>query len=1642
MPPVLIGRLYGFPAVGDFNEDGLDEPFGYVNNGDGTFSDSPLTGSIDAILSQYPGRSHRDNRAVDIDGDGHLDIVWNVYSDPAKANSFTLILYGDGNGNFDRHEERRDINGFGETILAADFNNDGWSDIYVPVYTHVQGSDSSYLLLNEGGTLGSNRAEEWGASLAYLDGVYRVEGAQAADINFDGRIDMFVGSHLFVNEGGRFSSTALNPFYFDEGSNLFDYDNDGDFDLVLRTGAVQQSSPKLYEWTGSGFEDRGFLGGGDFQGGVGIKVGDLDANGWQDVIFSSNAGLTVLFNREGVFERVDTPVLFSTADTFALFDHNKDGKLDLLAKNGPLYLLENDLAVGASIALTVRGANGELNQHGRSVLLTPAADPSIRMARSVESGSGYMGQDQYEMLIGLPIAGAYQVAIAFADNVLNFVAGAGQTIDAFADGRVTIDGSAQDDHMAGGSNDDLLRGLAGDDTIFGSLGNDTVDGGDGTDTLDFSNLAGPVIVDLSTGAVLIGAGVQTVAAVENVVGTAEADRFTGDGGLNRFTGGSGGDVYWIGADDIAIEQEDGGIDEVRTDLGSYELTDNIELIVGTSDAGQDLSGNSLANRFEGGLGGDIFRGGLGSDTYVVGAGDIVVEGEDEGTDTVLTDLGAYVLSENVEAIVGASDAGQDLTGNALGNDMQGGLGADTFRGGLGDDLYMVVDGDVVIENADEGIDEVRTGLAIYTLAENVERVKGMASSGQVLVGNAADNLLSGAAGSGADALHGEAGDDVYIVGVYDTAIERAGEGIDEVRTALTAYILPEHVERLTGTNSSPQKLTGNDSDNIIIAPPDFGFDRGGSLLTGRGGDDIYYIQSGQDRIVEAASGGHDTIRTSIHYRLVSNSNVERLEAAHPDSILQVNLAGDQDANVLVGNAGRNGLDGGAGNDTLYGLAGDDTLAAGGGIDHLFGGAGGDEYYVDTGDLVFEVAGEGNDTVRATVNYALLAGSEVEGLTTASSYATTAINLTGNEFAQTIYGNYGNNIINGGGGNDVMAGFGGHDEYYVDHAGDIVIEAAGEGIDTVRTSVSHALLAGSEIEALTTTAGHAATPINLTGNELGQTIYGNAGANVIDGGGGADFMAGFAGNDEYIVDNAADIVSETAGAGQDIVRAAVNYALRAGVHIEALKAADPTSVAAIRLTGNELAQALHGNAGGNVLNGGGGADLMAAFAGDDEYHVDHAGDIVLEAAGEGVDTVRTRISYALRSGSELEELRVADPAGTLAVNLSGNEFGQAIYGNAGINIINGGGGADLMSGGAGSDEYYADNAGDLIVEGAGGGTDTVRTSVSYALQAGSHVEALTTTGGYATTTVNLMGNEFAQTIYGNAGANIIDGGGGADFMAGFAGDDEYRVDHPADIVQEGAGGGSDTIRVAASYTLRAGSEIEVLTTIDRDATTVINLTGNELAQAIYGNAASNVINGAEGADFMAGLAGDDEYYVDHADDVAFEAVGEGADTVRTTVSFELGSGSEVEGLTTTSGYATSSINLGGNEFAQTIYGNAGANIIIGNGAADVIAGFGGSDIFLYRTVGDSVVTAADMILDFQSGTDLIDLSAIDAIDGTQGHDRFTFIGTDAFSNKAGQLRYQAAGGHLVVQADVDGDGAADLQINVWNAPGLAPADFVI
>ncbi len=260
--------------------------------------------------------------------------------------------------------------------------------------------------------------------------------------------------------------------------------------------------------------------------------------------------------------------------------------------------------------------------------------------------------------------------------------------------------------------------------------------------------------------------------------------------------------------------------------------------------------------------------------------------------------------------------------------------------------------------------------------------------------------------------------------------------------------------------------------------------------------------------------------------------------------------------ALNGDISDNFLTGSNGNDIIHGNAGNDTLRGGLGDDTMIGGTGNDTYYVgSTGDKVFETTVATDlDTVISSISYTLT--TNVENLVLSG---TDALNGTGNSSDNVLTGNYldnvlignngndillggaGNDTLKGGTGNDTLMGGTGNDTYFVDSAGDKVIETTlATDIDTVNSSITYTL--GANVENLMLVGTSALNGIGnsldnlITGNIASNSLMGDAGNDTINGGGGNDTITGGAGNDVLDGNSGNDVL--VGGLGNDTLTGGV------------------------------------------------------------------------------------------------------------------------------------------------------------------------------------------------------------------------------------------------------------------------------------------------------------------------------------------------------------------------------------------------------------------------------------------------------------------------------------------------------------------------
>ena len=690
--------------------------------------------------------------------------------------------------------------------------------------------------------------------------------------------------------------------------------------------------------------------------------------------------------------------------------------------------------------------------------------------------------------------------------------------------------------------------------------------------------------------------------------------------------------------------------------------------------------------------------------------------------------------------------------------------------------------------------------------------------------------------------------------------------------ALTGSALADEITGLGGDDT----LFGGDGNDTLYGGEDNDLLYGGAgrnILDGGTGNDTYVIESAADRVTEEASGGTDTVQTSVPHFL--DANVENLTLTGSAAVYG---GGNDLDNVLTGNLANNWLYAGGGQDWLDGGAGNDTL---------IGGTGNDTYVVDSnGDFIGENADEGIDTVQSSVDYTL--GDNVENLTLTGndSLSGTANGLdnvlTGNAAANALYGAGGNDTLSGGDEQDTLYGGDGYDVLYGGDGADSLSGGDGGGAffsglgnDTIDAGTGGSRVEGEEGDDLIFTGVMANDAILFfLGGDGEDTLSANSGSLVM--------LHGQDGNDhiEGLGANNFTIRQLYGGAGNDTI------STETGKRNE--------------LYGGTGEDQLFGSAVYDTLDGGAGNDTMQGGGGDDTYIVDSAGDELSELTAQntdagGKDTVESSVSYVL--GDYFENLTLTGDeslSGTgnaLENLLTGNSAANTLSGGGGNDTLDGAGGNDTLMGGIGNDTYVAVSLGDDLRESFGEGIDTVQTAIDYTL--GDNLENLTLTGRDS---LSGTGNALDNVLTGNSGANRLEGGGGSDriygrqgadsldggigvdrlyggfgkdtllggaerdSLMGGAGNDTYILSDAQTVVVEGRHKGSDLVIASVTYHLTRNVENLTLTgdgLVNGFGNAARNLLiGNESANRLYGGGSDDQLSGRNGDDWLYGGGGDD------------------------------------------------------------------------------------------------------------------------------------------------------------------------------------------
>ena len=852
-------------------------------------------------------------------------------------------------------------------------------------------------------------------------------------------------------------------------------------------------------------------------------------------------------------------------------------------------------------------------------------------------------------------------------------------------------------------------------------------------------------------------------------------------------------------------------------------------------------------------------------------------------------------------------------------------------------------------------------------------------------------------------------------------------------------------------------LFGNDGSDALHG--DAGNDHfyggaGADLLDGGSGFDFAdYILSGAGVTVDLTLAGAQVSAGEASGDILVS--IEGVGCSAADDTLTGNAA----VNYLVGNSGNDTLNGGGGNDVLEGGPGHDSLNGGDGIDtasYLYSSAG---VTVLLGGMVYGGDADG-DTLNGIEN---IFGSNFNDF------------LGGDNSPNWLAGGLGDDVLNGGGGADYMDGGAGDDTFWVDNAGDVVVEAVGGGADLVQTTVSYALPAGSEVERLWPTDPTSFTTIDLTGNEFGQQIEGTFGANVLNGMGGNDVLAGIGGGDALI-----------GGAGADEFQFTV-YELA-----QAQLAAPLFSHVTDFDQGNG---GIYNAAEGDQINFN---HLLAASAAGQPVET------IVRAVAEGTGTT-LQVDYdgptngtnwvtlayldGVAAGETLNVIVDSSQPAGVNITVAAADAPQALTGTPNVDTLIGGTGNDILTGlesndimigGLGDDLYYVQDTGDVIVEKPGEGLDSVIAYATYTLP--DHVEAVYTLacggatgneldnlidGAYASSSQTLSGGGGNDTIYGTSDSDFLFGGagndalyglGGFDYMFGGPGNDAYFVDQP-EPTMENPGEGIDTVYASVNTTL--ASDVEILipygaadggsgndgdnVLFGGNGTVGLTLDGGNGNDWIYGSNFDDTLIGNNGNDFMWGFAGndtmqgglgDDVYIVEQGGDQVQEAAAMGNDTVYSAINYILPANvdnvfiydntvSPAPNMAVGNNDANWLVNyniaagvtlrgLGGNDVLQ---GGAGNDTLDGGAGQDALTGLGGNDTFEF-TPG---AANGDTVVDFFG-------------DGSGGADVMHFIGYGAGANISmidathWQVNYNGGASHDV--------------LNIANAAAFHPgADFV-
>jgi Ca2+-binding RTX toxin-like protein len=972
--------------------------------------------------------------------------------------------------------------------------------------------------------------------------------------------------------------------------------------------------------------------------------------------------------------------------------------------------------------------------------------------------------------------------------------------------------------LEGSRYDDVLTGDSDDNTLRGGAGADKLDGGAGFDFASFYTAAEGLTVSLATPSTNTGdASGDTFVSIEGLVGSTFNDVLTGDAGSNWLIGQGGADVLDGGAgfDFAAYVDATSGVSAslaaplTNTGEAAGDTYISIEGLIGSAYADQ-LTGDSGDNWLIGGGGGDWLYGGAGLDyaAYVNATSGITASLAAPGTNTGEAAGDTYFY---IEALAGSS-YDDKLVGDNAGNWLHGGAGADILDGQDARDIASYWDSRtaVVASLASPGSN---TGDAAGDIYISMEGLAG-SQYDDMLIGDANNNWLVGQAG--ADALDGGSGIDTAAYLNSDSGLTASlampstntGEAAGDTYTSIESLYGSRHADRLIG-DAGANQLDGDDGDDILTGGA------GGDSLNGGSGNDFASYASAKSGVTASLAVPDINRGDARHDNYYS---IEGLEGSRYKDV----LTGNGNDNTLRGGASADKLDGGAGldiacfytaaagltvslampstntgdakgdtfisieglggstfDDVLTGDTGSNWLIGQGGADILDGGAGFDfAAYVDaTSGVSASLAAPVTNTGEAAGDTYI----SIEG-------------LIGSAYADQLTGDGGSDWLAGGGGGDRLDGGAGLDyAAYLNATRGITVSLAapetntGDAVGDVYISIE-----------------------GLVGSAYGDELTGDSGDNWLIGGGGGDWLYGGAGLDY------AAYVNATSGITVSLREWGTNTGEAAGDRYVGIEA----------LAGSSYDDKLEGNAAGNWLHGGAGADILNGQGADDiaSYWDAHTA-VVASLASPGSNT--------------------GDAAGDIYISiegLAGSQYDDTLSGDANNNWLVGQAGADALDGGSGNDTAAYLNSDSGL-------------TASLAMPSDNTGEAA---GDTYTSIENLSGTRHADRLIGDAGANRLDGDDGDDILTGGAGGDSLNGGSGNDFASYADAQTAVTASLAAPVTNRGDAKADTYFSIEglEGSRYADILTGDGSANSLEGGDANDRLNGGDGNDVLVGGDGKD------------------------------------------------------------------------------------------------------------------------------------------------------------------------------------------